>query len=245
MNCSNFNACPTPEGHESHEGLECPVIPASPCVSCVSVLPVSPVSPVSNGQEPENELEALAVRCACTCAEDNVRKKRFALARGVRALEKHGGWPLTTSERLFVFTKWADASQAFLDPTEDHLAGFLAAIQKVRAPLGEGDTLNNAINNVSKLSFFQLPAIPDMQNPPESWRRLTALHCELSRVSPNKDKTYFLSSRDAARVSRGLSHQTAHNINLVLAELGVIKIVRIGDKRLGGKATEFRYLLPA
>jgi hypothetical protein len=172
-----------------------------------------------------------------------VKEKRFELARGVRALEKHGGWPLTTSERVFVLTKWSDASQPFLDRTEDHLAAFLAAIPKVRVPAGEGDTLNNAINNVSKLSFFQLPTIPDMPNPPESWRRLAALHCELSRVSPNKDKTYFLSARGAAKVSPGLSHQTAHNINLALVELGVIEIARIGDKRQGGKATEFRYLL--
>jgi hypothetical protein len=173
-----------------------------------------------------------------------VREKRFELARGVRALEKQTGWPLTTSERLSVFTKWYDASQAFLDPTEDHLAAFLAAIPKVRVPMGEGDTLNNAINNVSKLSSCQLPTIPDMQNSPESWRRLAALHCELSRVSSKKDKTYFLSARDSAKVSPGLSHQTAHNINLALVQLDVIEIVRVGDKRQGGKATEFRYLLP-
>ena len=39
----------------------------------------------------------------------------------------------------------------------------------------------------------------------------------------------------------GLSYQTAYNINLALAELGVIGIVRIGDKRPNGKASEFRY----
>ena len=30
----------------------------------------------------------------------------------------------------------------------------------------------------------------------------------------------------------------------VLERLGVIKIVRVGDQRPGGKASEFRYLLP-
>ena len=189
------------------------------------------MSPVSNGQEPENELEALAVRFACTCTEDNVKKKRFELARGVRALEKQTGWPLTMSERLFVFEKWYNASQAFLDRTEDHLAAFLAAIPKVRVPTGGGDTLNNAIKKVSKLSFFQLPTIPDMPNPSEIWRRLVALHCVLSRVSPNKDKTYFLNSRAAAKVSPGLSYQTAHTINLALVGLGVIEIVRLASAR--------------
>jgi hypothetical protein len=63
----------------------------------------------------------------------------------------------------------------------------------------------------------------------------------VSRQSANK--TYFLSCRDAAKAFPGLSHQTAYNINLVLAQLGVIKIVRIGDARPNGKASEFRYLL--
>jgi hypothetical protein len=142
-----------------------------------------------------------------------------------------------------VFAKWYEASQPFLDRTEDDLAAFPAAIPKVRVPTGEGDRLKNAINNVSKLSLFQLPMIPEMPAAPEIWRRLAALHCELSRVSSNKDKTYFLSSRDAAKVLPGLSHQTAHNITLVLVQHCVIKIVRVGDKRQGGKATEFRHLL--
>jgi len=32
-------------------------------------------------------------------------------------------------------------------------------------------------------------------------------------------------------------------MNLVLERLGVIKIVRVGDQRPGGKASKFRYLL--
>jgi hypothetical protein len=53
-----------------------------------------------------------------------------------------------------------------------------------------------------------------------------------------------LSCRDAAKASSGLSHQTAYNINLALDRVGVIKIVRVGDPRPGGKASEFRYILP-
>jgi hypothetical protein len=36
----------------------------------------------------------------------------------------------------------------------------------------------------------------------------------------------------------------AIKINLALAEVGAIEIVRPGDNRKGGKATEFRCLLP-
>jgi hypothetical protein len=36
--------------------------------------------------------------------------------------------------------------------------------------------------------------------------------------------------------------ESVYNINLVLTQLGVIEIVRVGDQRPSGKASEFRYL---
>jgi hypothetical protein len=87
-----------------------------------------------------------------------------------------------------------------------------------------------------------LPVTPGIPEAPESWRRLAALHRELSRLS--EKRTYFLSYRDAAKVYEGLSHQAAHTITFALARLGVIRIVRKGQARLnGGKAAEFQYLL--
>ena len=78
---------------------------------------------------------------------------------------------------------------------------------------------------------------------PESWRRLTALHRELSRLCANGK--HFLSYRDAAKAYEGLSAQSAYNITLALDRLGVIKIVCKGKARSNrGKAAEFRYLLP-
>jgi hypothetical protein len=42
------------------------------------------------------------------------------------------------------------------------------------------------------------------------------------------------------------SHQTAYNINLALAQLGVVEIVERGDPRpTRGRASQFRYLLPS
>jgi hypothetical protein len=63
-------------------------------------------------------------------------------------------------------------------------------------------------------------------------------------VSTKKGRTYFLSSRHAAKVCPGLSHQTAHSINGALAEIGAIDAVCPGDERKGGKATEFRLPFP-
>jgi len=133
-----------------------------------------------------------------------------------------------------------------LDPEktrDSYLASFLAELGKVRVPTGEGDTLNKALENVSKLSVSELPLIPGEIRAPESWRRIAALHREMSRLSTNKNKTYFLGCRDAAKASPGLSHSEAYKINLALARLGVIEILRTGDARPNGKASKFRYLL--
>src|SRR6266567_4125717 len=82
-----------------------------------------------------------------------------------------------------------------------------------------------------------------MADSPESWRRIAALHRDLSRRSANG--IYFVTCRDAAKACPGLSHQTAYNINLALAQLGVLEIVHKGYARPnGGKAAQFRYLLP-
>jgi len=86
-----------------------------------------------------------------------------------------------------------------------------------------------------------LPVIPGVADALESWRRVAALHREVSRRSANK--TYFLSCRDVAKAHHSLSKSSAADINRALAQLGVIEIVRIGDARPNGKASKFRYLL--
>src|SRR5262249_41813517 len=232
-----------PRAHKSHEypqSRECPEFPESPA-SLESL--EYPVSPVSNGQGPEKGLKALAVRNACT-ERNTARKRRFKLLRDLRALEKGIGRELEIGELMPAFDEWHRLSQPFLDPakTRDaYLAAFLAELRKVRVPTGEGHTIKEAVDRVRKLSVSELPQIPGMPDAPESWRRLAAPHPELSRLSGGK--TYFLSCRDAAKASPGLNHQTANNINLVLAQHGVIKIVRVGDARPNGKASEFHYLL--
>src|SRR5262249_3632115 len=210
--------------------------------------PKSPVSPVSEGQgvdgEVERELRVLAARNACTRAGDVVAKNRFKLARDVSAFEKQLGEKLGNEELVQVLTEWHRLSQPSLNPKEtrnDHLTAFLAELQKVRVPTGEG-TLTKALENVEKLSLAELPMIPGYPDAPENWRRLAALHRELSRLCGAG--IYFLSYRDAAKACDGLSYQEAHTITFALARLGVIKIESKGKAGLKGReAAEFRYLL--
>jgi hypothetical protein len=235
---------PASAPHRSHEYPRFPQSPKCP------ESPVSLVSPVSNGQgltetAPSKELEGLAARNACI-EHNTARKRRWQLARDMRAVEKRIDRPLSSAELILAFDEWHRFSQTYLDPAktrEDYLAMFLGQLGKVRVPTGEGDTLKKALEHVSRLPAAELPVIPDYANAPERWRRIAALHRELSRRSTKTNKTYFLGCRDAASVFPGLSHQAAYNINLALARLGVIEIVRVGAACPNGKASEFRYLL--
>src|SRR5262249_25454158 len=151
-----------------------------------------------------------------------------------------------TDELLVALKKWYQLSQPFLDPAktwDDHWIAFLAEVEKVRVPFGEG-TLAKALENVSRLSLNQLPLIPDYPNAPEKCRRLMALHRELHRLSANG--IHFLSYRDAAKCYKGLSHQEAETITKgVLVRYGVVKILSNGKAGLNSReAAEFRYLLP-
>jgi hypothetical protein len=220
-----------PESHEYPQSRESPGSPEYP------------ESPMSNGQGLEKELKGLATRNACT-ERNTARKRRWQLLRDLRAVEVKLGRELSTEELMESLCEWYRLSHPFLNPEktpEYYLAAFLAELRKVRVPSGEGETNKKALEAVRKLSPSELPVIPGMPDVPESWRRVVALHREMShRVGGG---TYFLSSRDAAKAFPGLCHQTAYNIHLILAQGGVIEIVRVGEARPKGKASKFRYLL--
>jgi CHC2 zinc finger len=232
-----------PKPRESREYPQCHESPKSPKSPKSPEYPEYPVYPVSNGQGLEKELKGLGARNACT-ERNTARKRRWQLLRDLRAVEVRLGRELDTPELMLALYEWYRLSHPFLDSAktrDDSLAAFLAELGKVRVPTGEGETNKNALEAVSKLSPSELPMIPGMPDTPESLRTVAALHREMSRLC--QGKTYFLSCRDTAKAVPGLSHQTAYNINLVLERLGVIKIVRVGDARPNGRASEFRYLM--
>jgi hypothetical protein len=247
LEMAGFPPGTAPKSHKYPELPECPEPHQSP--ECPEY-PKSPLSPVSNGQASqkdllaEKDLKGLAALNACT-ARNTARPQRFQLLRDLKAIElRHGA--LDTTELMLTFDEWYRLSEPFLDSQKtrnDYLAAFLAEFGKVRVPTGEGQTITEALVCVSRLSFPKLPVIPDMPDAPESWRRIAALHRELARRSANG--IYFLTCRDAAKAFPGLSHQTAYNISLALAQLGVVEIVQRGDPRPnGGRAAQFQYLLP-
>jgi hypothetical protein len=233
-----------PDSPKSPESLSS-LVSASPCVS---------VCHVSNGQavavhgldgKLQMELKALAARNACT-GSTRPEKDSWQLARDLRAVAKRIGRKLSVAELVLTFYEWHRLSQLFLDADktrDDYWTGFLAHLQKVRVPTGEG-TLDEALQYASKLTEGELPLIPGYGNALQP-RRIAALHRELARRSKEKDKRYFLSYRDAAKVCPALSQQEAHALTFALASVGVIEIVNKGKAGLNsGKASEFRYLLP-
>jgi hypothetical protein len=230
---------------------ELPVMPGFPGSHGSPECPVSLVYPVSNGQgldkQIEKKLKELAARNRCT-ERGTAKKRLWKLMRDLKAIEKGIGCELRIGERMTAFDEWYRLSLPVLDSgktRDDYLAEFIAGLGKVRVPTGEGDTLNKALEAVSKLTSSDLPDIPGFPKAPQSWRRLLALHLELSSRSTRKNKTYFLSYRDAAKARNGLSHQVAYDITLVLDRLEAIKIIDKGKAHPNGrKAAEFRYLLP-
>jgi hypothetical protein len=205
---------------------------------------VDHVYPVSEGHYRHPGLKGYAVLNACTDL-NTARKRRWNLVRELKGLESRIGRPLEMAEVLLSFDEWHRRSLAFLDRAktrDDYLAAFLAELGKVRVPWGEGETLRKVVEYVSGLSIDQLPAIPGLPKAQESWRRLLAIHRDLSRLSANG--IYFLSYRDAGEAC-GLTHQAAHTITAALETLGAIKIVAKGKAGSNSrKAAEFRYLLP-
>src|SRR5207248_4825462 len=149
--------------------------------------------------------EGFAPLNACT-ARNTARPQRFQLLRDLKAVQlRHGA--LDTAELTVTFEEWYRLYKPFLDSQktrDDDLAAFLAEFGKVRVPTGEGETITEALASVSRLSLSRLPVIPGMADAPESWRRIAALHSDLTRRSANG--TYFLSCRDAAKAFPGLSH---------------------------------------
>ena len=203
-----------------------------------------PVYPVSNCQGLGKELQALARRNACV-ARDSARTRRWKLMQDLAAVQKRIERELSADELLKTFDEWYCASLRHLDPNktrDDYLAKFFAELGKVRVPTGEGEALGKSLEHVSTLSVLELPTLPEMVDAPESWRRLAAVHRELARQSANG--IYFLSCRHAAKVHPRLNKDLALSVNRALERLGVIKCERVGDPRPGGKASEFRYLLP-
>jgi len=224
--------------HELPVWLESPELPSSHKSPCVSV------SPVSEGQGVEEMLKRLAKANACTCAEDRAETKLFKLARDLRGLEEKIRRKLTTVELRGTYDEWERPSLPFLSwGDEDHFAMLLAGLTKVRVPTGQRDTFNKALEKLSKLPDSDLPLIPGYADARRSWRKLAALHREISRLRGGK--VYFLSYRDAAKACDELTPQIAHTITLALFRAGVIEIVSKGKAGLKSrKAAEFRYLLP-
>jgi hypothetical protein len=210
------------------------------------VYPVFHVSPVSAGQSSAVEcaLKELAERNGCTTERD-ASAKRFQLARDVKALElDFGGRKLEVAELMQVLRDWHCRSQPFLDPAktfDDHWEAFLAELSRVRVPTGAG-ALAKVVAAVSQLPLDQLVQIPGYPNAPADYRRQATLHRDVRRLSPGD--THFLSYRDAAKVSDGMTAPRAHRLTWALVTLGVIEIANRGKPgRRSKQATEYRYLL--
>ena len=231
------------EAAESHPWPKSPVPPQEPPEPQLPRKPACPpfpllhLSPLSNRQELEKQLTELANRNSVGIGDEE-KDNRWRLARDARAVEVAIGRELTIAESTLIVDEWCRCSILDSRKRDDHLAAFLIEVRKVRVATGEGDTVNKAVDQVSKLSSPELVQIPGIPNAPETWRRVATMHREMFRLVGGN--VYFLSCRDSAKACDGLSHQTANYINSILVKQGVIKIVCAGDAH---RANRYQYLL--
>jgi hypothetical protein len=229
--------------HRAPQRPQSPAPPVKPQKHRAPEIPPNPripqlhLSPLSNGQELERQLKALANQNAVGI-DDDTDDKRWQLARDARAVELAIGRELTIAELTLMLDEWCHCSILDSRERDVHLAAFLVEVRKVRVATGQGDTVNKAVDRVSKLSRSQLVQIPGMANAPESWRRLATMHREMFRLTGGN--VYFLGCRDTAKASPCVTHQMANNINSILVKQRVIEIVERGT---ANRATRYRYLL--
>ena len=140
LEMAGFPPSRPPKSHECHKS------PRSPGCPEPRKYHESLVYPMSNGQGLEEELKAWAARNACS-ERNTARRRRWQLARDLRAVEKRIARKLNTGELMQVFSEWYYVSHPFLDPgktRDDYFAAFLAELGKVRVPTGEGGTIKKA-----------------------------------------------------------------------------------------------------
>lgn len=162
----------------------------------------------------------------------------LAQARDARAVELAIERELAITQLTPMLDEWCRISILDSRKRDDHLPAFLVEVREVRVATGEGDTIDKAVDRVSKLCSSELLPIPGIPNAPETWRRVATMHREMFRLVGGN--VYFPSCRDSATACPGLSHQTANCINSILVKQGAIKIVCVGDVH---RANRYQYLL--
>ena len=184
-------------------------------------------------------LHDLARELAST-ARGQSNRHLFDLARACMAHEKNRGCE-DSGVRTSVFEAWYSVSQSNLDPVEkrpSYLARFRLMFRKVRIVPGQRDTLKEAEERAGGSTLPEIPEAPDAER---GWRVLSGVMRELQRAAG--DAPFFISTRAAARIANRKHAMEGVRILEALTEFGVIKCVRRGEKRPGGDASEYRYLL--
>ena len=171
-------------------------------------------------------------------ARGQSRKNLFDLVRSVMAFEKQEGG----NSRDAIFDTWYHASRANLNPAEtraEYLAQFRRMFKKVRIVPGQCDALKEAIGRARAAIP---PEIPDAPDAPSTWRLLAAVCRELQHKAG--EAPFFISKRDAMRIIEKKFPMEGLRALEALEDFHVLKLVKRGEPRVGGKASEFRYLLP-
>jgi hypothetical protein len=185
--------------------------------------------------------ESAIAQCVATEAHQNHRLL-FTLARAVKAIEKKGAAPMSSPRLKAVFDRWHELSAPFLrsgQSRDEYFFEFLAALESVIYPLGEG-VLDMAWKNAQT---SEPPPEAEVIESPDI-RLLISLCRELQRAAG--DRAFYLATRTIQRLFRRPHPMDGWRWLNGLCRLKILRLVKRGRKHEPGRkgeTNEFRYLL--
>lgn len=158
----------------------------------------------------------------------------FLFSRALKAFEKATGTSVSKELESVFATWWAKAKPYLGDCSFDiSLEEFCKTYKKTRVPLGK-----NSVDEAIELADTKpLPAVAEGLDS-TGYKRLTAVCFHLYRLSGNT--SFFLSVRDALRISGVKSAWTASAMLHGLERRGILKLVEQG-KKAGRRASRYTF----
>jgi hypothetical protein len=184
--------------------------------------------------------EAAILQCVPTDIHQN-HDLIFKLARAVKGLEKKSGTSISMPRSRAIIVRWHGLSLRFLRPgqsLDDYFFEFLAALECVKYPLGEG-VLDIAWKNAQ--SATPPPEAMILDDPGK--RLLVCLCRELQRASG--DISFYLAARTIQRLFRQEHPMEGWRWLGGLCRIGILKLTKRGRKRgkdSAGETNEYKYL---
>lgn len=159
----------------------------------------------------------------------------FKFCRTLKAFEKSTGKSVRLELESVFSTWWAKAKPYLMETAsfEHSLDQFCETYEKTRVPLGK-----NSVDEAISLAETTPMPEPARAFSSEAYQKLVSVCFHLQQLSG--ENPFFLSVRDAMRISRETSRWAASTMLHGLVRRGVLSVIEQGTKD-GRRATRYRF----